>query len=98
MFHSKIHDATEINISYILDKQSAAEFDLPGLYLKVTENSDKANAQCISLALLGADSVRYSKGLWSKWTTTQTQIRTDIRAGTSELLQFQNSITHTFSS
>jgi len=36
-------------------------------YLNVTANSCKANAHLISFALLEADLVRYSNGLWSEW-------------------------------
>ena len=44
--------------------------DLPGRYLNVTSNSAKLSDHLISFALFGADSVRYSKGLWSECTVT----------------------------
>ena len=53
-----------------LERQSAAEFWMPGVNLNFTENSAKANDHLISFELLGADSVRKVNGLWSEYNVT----------------------------
>ena len=52
----------------ILDKQSGAAmaFDLPALYLKQMSKYCNAKTHLNNLALLGTDSVKYDKGLWSE--------------------------------
>ena len=57
------HYIVVLSLDFKRDKQSAATLARPARYLKVTENSCKARAHRISLALLGTDSVKYNNGL-----------------------------------
>ena len=52
----------------ILDKQSGAvmAFDFPALYLKHMSKFCNAKVHLDNLALLGTDSVKCDKGLWSE--------------------------------